>query len=106
LSAKGQQGPDHVSFGNMLQCADLIPDGQQKTALIQSTFKLCCRDGFVNSFVIRYFQSVASEDLWRSILGCPPESDVNTDLLPATWTRMSSTKQRKKDLDQVRKSRQ
>ena len=40
---KGPEEPDHVTFGNMLRCAQLLPEGSQKENVIRSTFDLCCR---------------------------------------------------------------
>jgi hypothetical protein len=79
-------GPDQVSFGNMLRCAKLLPDGDRRDALVQSTFQLCCKRGFVNSFVIRDLQSVAEEPVWRNLLQCPT-GEARPELLPAPWTR-------------------
>ena len=98
LSSKQQElGPDHVSFGNMLSCAPLIPDGEQKDALIRSTFQLCCRSGYVNNLVLRDLRSVASRSLWEQVLRCPPETEVGIDQLPASWSRRASVKQQRKN---------
>ena len=79
-----KEEPDHVTFGNMLQCAALLPQGPQREAMIASTFQLCCRRGFVNIFVLRDLQIVATEDLWRELCQCP-EGDVNIDHVPKAW---------------------
>lgn len=77
--------PDHVSFGNILRCAPLLPEGEKKDALIKATFRLCCDSGFVNSYVVRDIQYAASEELWRSMLNCP-QGDVDMDRFPPDWT--------------------
>jgi hypothetical protein len=80
-----REEPDHVTYGNMLKCAGLLPDGEKRDAVISSTFSLCCENGFVNSYVIRDLQFVASEKLWRSLVHCP-EGEVDMDCLTKTWT--------------------
>jgi hypothetical protein len=77
-------GPDHVSFGNMLRCAKLVEDGEKKDALIRSTFGMCCQKGFVNSFVIRDLQDLASEELWRDLLHCP-QGAFDMDNIRPEW---------------------
>eukprot|EP00522_Entomoneis_paludosa_P018945 CAMPEP_0172443794 /NCGR_PEP_ID=MMETSP1065-20121228/3992_1 /TAXON_ID=265537 /ORGANISM="Amphiprora paludosa, Strain CCMP125" /LENGTH=854 /DNA_ID=CAMNT_0013194133 /DNA_START=212 /DNA_END=2776 /DNA_ORIENTATION=+ len=81
----GGEDPDHVSFGNMLRCAKLLPDGDQKNSVIKSTFSLCARSGFVNEFVVRDLQSTAPEEMWRELLGTPTANEVNMDDLPSHW---------------------
>jgi hypothetical protein len=85
-AADTKEEPDHVTFGNMLQCAALLPQGSQREAMIASTFQLCCRRGFVNTFVIRDLQFAATEDLWRDLCQCP-EGDVNIEQLPQGWVK-------------------
>jgi hypothetical protein len=84
--------PDHVSFGNMLRCANLLPEGGQKDAFISTTFQLCCDRGYVNSYVLRDLQFASSEDLWRSLLQ-RPEGEADIERLPPQWSR---TLQRRK----------
>ena len=82
---KDNEELDHVTFGNMLRCASLLPEGEKRNALIETTFRLCCESGFVNSYVIRDLQNSAPEELWRSLLG-RPEGDVEMESLPAKWS--------------------
>lgn len=84
-----KEEPDHVTFGNMLQCAALLPQGPQREAMIASTFQLCCRRGFVNTFVLRDLQLVATEELWRELCQCP-EGDANIDHVPQAWVQRFS----------------
>jgi hypothetical protein len=81
-----REQPDHVTFGNMLRCAALLPNGEQREKVIQTTFEACCEKGFVNAFVLRDLQYAAPESLWRSLLQC---SEGEADLLdiPSEWTR-------------------
>lgn len=78
------EGPDHVTFGNMLRCAALLPEGEQRDAVAKSTFQLCCKRGFVNAYVVRDLQYACNEALWRPLLKCP-QGDVDCDQLPASW---------------------
>jgi hypothetical protein len=82
----GRERPDHVTFGNMLRSAALLPEGDQRNSMISSTFRLCCRHGFVNSYVIRDLQYSATEELWRSLTRCP-SGDVDVELLPPSWKK-------------------
>ena len=71
------RGPDYVTFGNMIQCANLLPvdgGGEKDTSpkrdkFITATFNLCCDYGLVNSWVLRDLQSVATEALWQDLTG-------------------------------------
>jgi pentatricopeptide repeat protein len=90
-----KDGPDQVTFGNMLRCANLLPDNDRRDTLIRSTFQLCCNRGFVNSFVIRDLQAVAPEPLWRSLLQCP-DGDVDMERIPTAWTSKFATSKRRR----------
>ncbi|CAB9515442.1 Pentatricopeptide repeat-containing protein [Seminavis robusta] len=90
-----RDGLDHVSFGRMLKCANLLPEGPQKDKLIASTFKMCCRKGLVNSFVIQNFQNMVPEEQWRSILRCP-RGEVNMELLPPQWSESINARKNNK----------
>lgn len=91
-NGKGELALDHVSFGNLLQCANLLPPSEQRDSLIRSTFGLCCKSGFVNSFVLRDFQAVASDELWVATMKCSPDTAINADRLPVSWRRMTQPK--------------
>jgi pentatricopeptide repeat protein len=79
-----QENPDHVSYGNLLRCAMLLPEGPQRDATITTTFQLCCKNGFVNSYVLRDLQDAAPEVLWRELCRCS-EGDVVVESLPESW---------------------
>jgi hypothetical protein len=81
----GKERPDHVTFGNMLRCANLLPEGEQRDKFVSATFRLCCEQGFVNTFVVRDLVGAASEELWRSLLDCPA-GEVDFGTLPAAWS--------------------
>ena len=91
---KERDGPDHVSFGNMLRCALLMPEGERRDGLVTTTFRLCCESGFVNSYVIRDLQSASREEVWRSMLRCP-SGDVQMETLPASWSYKFERKKEK-----------
>jgi pentatricopeptide repeat protein len=89
---------DHVSFGNMLRCANLLPqDDPKREALIRSIFTLCCRLGWVNAFVIRDLQTVAEPAVWGDLLGVDDASDqvVAVEDLPSTWSYQTQKPKRK-----------
>jgi hypothetical protein len=81
------QSPDHVTYGNMLRCSRLLPEGEQKDKFMCATFRLCCEQGFVNAFVIRDLQESATEELQQSLLGVQSQK-VDMDALPREWSRM------------------
>jgi pentatricopeptide repeat protein len=84
LRNSSSEGPDHVTFGNMLRCAALLPEGEQRDAVLSSIFSLGCKRGLVNSYVVRDLQYASSEELWRSLLKWPV-GEVDCDQLPAAW---------------------
>lgn len=79
--------PDHVTFGNMIGCSRLLPDGEKKNKFVETMFRLCCDAGCVNNFVLRDLEASTSEDEWRALLDCPPGS-IEYDALPYEWWRM------------------
>jgi len=87
-------GLDHVSFGNMLKCSNLLPDGPQKNKFITTTFQLCCDKGLLNTFVIRDLQNSATEEMWRDLLDCP-QGEVDFDCLPQDWSATIADKRNK-----------
>ena len=101
---KDPDGPDHVSFANMLRCAVLMPEGERRDTLIKTTFGLCCERGFVNSFVIRDLQYAASEQFWRSLLRCP-SGEVQMDRLPGSWSYKFGRRQERPERRQERPDR-
>jgi hypothetical protein len=89
LRSSGKERPDHVTFGNMLRCANLLPEGEQRDKFVSATFRLCCEQGFVNTFVVRDLVGAASDKLWRSLLDCPA-GEADFDTLPLAWSCMAN----------------
>merc|ERR1712166_745025 len=91
--------PDHITFGNLIRCADLLPSSSQqesKDKFITHTFKMCCESGHVNNYFVRDFCGVASKDPLTSLIGYSSDDDVELDLedattileqLPTSWQR-------------------
>lgn len=88
--------PDHVSFGNMLRCAKLLPEGHAKRdSWIQSAFQLCCQRGLLNSFVLSDLQLASSAELLERLLGngaLSLDEPISIDRLPAEWSRNNAQK--------------
>jgi hypothetical protein len=82
---------DHVTYGNMLRAARLLPDGEQKDKFVSATFRLCAEQGYVNNFVIRDLQETVQESQWRELLGCP-SGPVDKESLPSDWSYMINHK--------------
>ena len=85
LRKGGEEGFDHVTFGNMLRCAHLLQEGAQRDKYVTATFNLCSQQGFVNSFVLRDLQLVVGEDVWRPLLDVP-RGEPDLDMLPSSWS--------------------
>lgn len=85
---------DHVTYGNILRCGALLPEGNQRNALVTSTFQLACREGHVNQYVIRDLQVSAPEELWRALTQCPV-GDIDWDKIPSEWKRGFERKEKK-----------
>jgi len=77
---------DHVTYGNMLRCAVLLPAGSQRDAMVATTFDLCCKCGFVNSFVLRDLENAVDEQLLRKLTQIP-QGEVAVENLPSSWSR-------------------
>ena len=94
LRALEKEKVDHVTYGNILRCAALLPEGSQRNAVLTSTFQLACKEGCVNQFVIRDLQSSAPEDLWRALTLCPV-GDFDWETMPTDWKRAFERKEKK-----------
>ncbi|KAL3910343.1 MAG: hypothetical protein SGILL_007729 [Bacillariaceae sp.] len=84
--------PDHVTFGNLLRCASLLPSPEKKDKFVKASFQLCCEKGLMNKLVLRDLKNVASEDLWTSLTNLPAAIDVQEeegieDRLPSQWSQ-------------------
>lgn len=91
---------DHVSIGNMLRCATMLEDPTKRMAFVQSTFRLGCQHGLVNTFLLRDLRLVTTTEQRQQLLGIDDYSeaddDDSTDLenmlqtLPREWTYPST----------------
>ena len=105
---RGEMDPDHVTFANMLHCANLLSsasDEQKKDKFVVATFKLSCDTGNVNNYLLRDLSKVASSDVWKALTGVSvaSEEDVEIDLdeasellvqLPTSWQRRTTARQK------------
>lgn len=96
--------PDHVTFGNMIRCARLLPEGEKRTKFTETMFRLCCDAGCVNNFVLRDLEESVSEDEWRGLLNCPPGS-IELEDLPYDWWRTIDAANNRGKLDNKPKGR-
>ncbi|KAL3924772.1 MAG: hypothetical protein SGILL_000836 [Bacillariaceae sp.] len=83
---------DHVTFGNLLRCANLLPSSEKKDKFVQATFQLCCERGLCNKLVLRDLRNAASDELWTSLANLPADIDLQEveDIehqIPVNWTR-------------------
>lgn len=84
--------PDHVTFGTMLRCSDLLPPSEPRDRFISATFRLCCDRGFVNAVALRDLRRAASDGLWTSLTGLDPVNEeqalkLAVERLPRDWRR-------------------
>lgn len=98
--------PDHVTYANMIRCANLLPStSQTKEKLVTATFKLCCESGNVNNYLVRDLSTVASKNLWKALVGrsAASEEEVKVDIeeasmlleqLPTSWKRKTIDRQK------------
>jgi len=105
---RDEMDPDHVTFANMIRCANLLPsasDHQTKDKFVTATFRLCCESGNVNNYLIRDLSKVASKDLWKSLTGYSATSDKHVEVdietasmmlehLPTSWKRKASDRRK------------
>lgn len=90
---KRDLNPDHVTYGNLLRCANLLPaESEKKEKYVIATFKLCCEKGFVNNLVLRDLRNASSDDVWTQLTNIPTDVNVKdiehpADYLPLDWSR-------------------
>ena len=94
---KSKVKADHVTYGNMLRCSRLLPEGEKRDKFVSATFRLCCDQGFMNDFVLRDLRESAGPDLLEELLGRNP--DVDMYALPREWSRMLDTGGSKRNRD-------
>jgi pentatricopeptide repeat protein len=91
--------PDHLTFGNMLRCANLLPpSSEKKERFVKATFKLCCEKGLLNTMNLRDLRNVSEDELWTSLTNLPRDFDIKsidhvTDCLPSDWSRNTLQKE-------------
>jgi len=105
---RDEMDADHVTFANMIHCANLLPSAsskQKKDKFVAATFKLSCETGNVNNYLIRDLSMVASRDLWKSLTGLSVASDEDVEIeideaskllarLPTSWQRRTIDRQK------------
>ena len=96
--------PDHVTFGNMIRCSRLLPEGEKKTKFVETMFRLCCDAGCVNNFVLRDLEETVSEEEWQNMLNCAPGS-IEFEDLPYKWWRTIDAANNRGKLDSKPKGR-
>jgi pentatricopeptide repeat protein len=91
--------PDHVTFGNILQCANLLsPLTEKKEKFVKATFNSCCEKGLVNTLTLRELRNASEDALWTSLTNLPNDFDLHSidhvsDCLPSNWSRNTVQKE-------------
>jgi hypothetical protein len=70
-----------------LKAIELLQDDALKDEAIKSHFHIACRLGLVNNHVLLTLKSVASDKLWKELVGKYATMEVETiyHLMPHTW---------------------
>lgn len=69
-SSSSSVSPNHVSYGLFLKgCGYLLSKEEQKSAIIETVFRKCCRDGYVSEFVLEALEQASAPSLYRKLLG-------------------------------------
>lgn len=87
LKNSNELNADHVTYGNMIRCGRLLPDGEQKDKFVSATFHLAAEQGYLNNFVIRDLQETVAESLWRELLNLP-SGPAEMEYLNPDWSYM------------------
>jgi hypothetical protein len=91
LSESKHISPNHVTYSTFLRAiSKLVPEGEKKDALVSSTFRLCIRDGFVDSNALFHMRQASSPQLCSELLGgigYNEAKDITVDDLPYSWTK-------------------
>ena len=76
--------PSDVSYGTFLKAIyHLMPESDVRDNLVKGLFRKCCRDGLVSNFVLKEMTSLATPDLYQSLL---KGNTNNYGNLPKTWS--------------------
>ncbi|KAL7541704.1 hypothetical protein ACHAXR_013137 [Thalassiosira sp. AJA248-18] len=80
--------PSAQSYLLLLQCcASLLSSGSEREKALRSIFRSCCKDGLVNQWVLKEFQSAVSAEMYQKEVIQDAPSYNGTKSLPETWTR-------------------
>lgn len=78
--------PDQVTYGTFLKvCANQMPDCSTRQQLVEVLFKKCSKDGQVGHLVLQQLKAMASEELFKRLVGKRPEEDYSIEDLPQEW---------------------
>jgi len=90
MSESEHISPNHVTYSTFLRAiSKLMPEGEKKDSLVSSTFRLCIRDGLVDSNSLFHMRQASSLQLCSELLGgidCNEAKDITVDDLPYSWT--------------------
>ena len=92
LSEAEHLTPNHVTYSTFMRAVSkLMPydTGEKKDAIVSAAFRLCIRDGSVDSNCLFHMKSAATPELAAELLGCsdPIEAaSLTVEELPQTWT--------------------
>ena len=103
MSESKHATPNHVTYSTFLRAiSKLMPDGEKKDTLVSSTFRLCIRDGLVDSNSLFQMKQAASSQLCSELLGgidCNEAKDITVEDLPYSWTsNVQQTSRRKHNI--------
>jgi pentatricopeptide repeat protein len=103
--------PDHVTFGNLLRCSNLLSESgmdemEKKDKFVKATFQLACDRGLVNSLVLRDLKNAATDATWAHLTKIPLDVTVEgesiIDFIPSKWSRNVKRRQSEKEFEMPR----
>jgi hypothetical protein len=78
--------PDQVTYGTFLKvCANQMPDSHTRQQVVEVVFKKCCRDGQVGNMVLTQLHSLASPELYQSLVGRSIHEPIQMEDVPKEW---------------------
>ena len=87
--------PNHFIYSIMIDLfSNLISDDKVRTQHISTFFGRCCKEGYLNTTVLKSLHRSVDRETWKGLTGIPSPSNISDSslgILPSKWS--SRTKQ-------------
>jgi len=81
-------GPNAATYAALLEaCANLLPVGKEKQALVGKIFSLCCDDGMVDDKVLRHLRTATTTEQYSTMVVALSEDVEGIKVVPEEWTK-------------------